>query len=183
MLSKSVLSVLFDHQFFDVRDSLAKNQVICRYELLLSQLLVHSGLNIKSLLPEYNQIDYRRLHADINPTSYQGDTSVSDDYFGRIIHPFEGMFVKAQRNLYPEHYIDLLTNSMLAHQKPIKNFLHLPSEEEILRSKYLWDSQQQWRAILKKYENPSRGNGKLSLRPYLYRPYWSLKRTISSSPK
>ena len=150
MLSKKALSVLFDNQFFDTRDSLAKNQVICRYELLLSQLLIHSGLNIKCLLPEYNQIDYREPHQDINPTSYQGDPSVLDGYFGRTVHPYEGMFIKTQRNLYPEHYLDLLTSSMLAQQKPIENFLHLPSEEEILRSKYLWDSQEQWKAIFKK---------------------------------
>lgn len=150
MLSKRALSILFDHQFFDVRDRLAKNQIICRYELLLSQLLLHNGLNIKSLLPEYNQIDYRELHADISPTSHQGDPSVPDGYFGRTMHPYEGMFVKTQRNLYPEYYLDLLTRSMLAQQKPINNFLELPGEEEILRSKYLWDSQQQWRAIFKK---------------------------------
>lgn len=150
MLSKRALSILFNYQFFDIRDPLAKNQVICRYELLLSQLLIHSGLNIKCLLPEYNQIDYRKTHADINPTSHLGDPSVPDGYFGRTIHPYEGMFVKTQRNLYPEHYLDLLTRSMLAQQKPINNFLHLASEEEILRSKYLWESQEQWKTIFKK---------------------------------
>ncbi len=150
MLSKRALSVLFDRQFFDVRDPLTKSQVICRYELLLSQLLVHSGVNIKCLLPEYNQIDYREPHTDINPTSHQGDPSVPDGYFGRTMHPYESMFVKTQRNLYPEHYLDQLTHSMFIHQKPINNFLRLPKDEEILRSKYLWDSQQQWKAIFKK---------------------------------
>jgi hypothetical protein len=133
-----------------VNDPLAKNQVICRYELLLSQLLVHNGLNIKCLLPEYNQIDYRDPHVDINPTSHQGDPSVPDGYFGRTIHPYEGMFIKTQRKLYPGYYLDQLAHSMLTQQNPINNFLHLPSEEEILRNKYLWDSQQQWSAILRK---------------------------------
>lgn len=150
MLSKKALSVLFDNQLFDVCDSLAKNQIICRYELLLSQLLVHSGLNIKCLLPEYKQIDYRKPHQDINPTSYQGDLSVPDGYFGRTVHPYEGMFIKTQRNLYPEYHLDQLAYSMLAQQSPTNNFLRLPNEEEILRSKYLWDGQQQWKAIFKK---------------------------------
>lgn len=157
MLSKKALSVLFQNQFFNIKDSLTKNQVICRYELLLSQLLVRNGLNIKCLLPEYNQIDYRELHADINPTSHQGDPSAPDGYFGRTMHPYEGMFIKTQRNLYPEHYLDLLARSMLMQHNPLNNFLCLPSEKEILRSKYLWDSQQQWRAILKKLRKSVKG--------------------------
>lgn len=157
MLSKEALALLLSQRFFDLKDPLSKNQIIYRYEILLTQSLVHGGFNIKCLLPEYNQIDYREPHANINPTSYQGDPSVPDGYFGRTLHPYEGMFVKTQRNLYPEHYLDQLTISMLAQQRPDNNYLHLPNEKEILRDKYLWDSQEQWRVIFKKLRKSIKG--------------------------
>jgi len=95
------------------REALQKTHVITDYELLISQKLIRAGYNIKCLLPEYNTVDYRAPHTDINPTSVNGDPSYEGAYFGRTFHPFEAMFIKTNRNLYPPHFLDKLTYSMI----------------------------------------------------------------------
>ena len=57
---------------------------------------------MRSLLPEYREIDYRRPTSDINPTSGEGDPSFQGGYFGRTLHPFETIFVKTNRQIAPE---------------------------------------------------------------------------------
>ncbi|MCX4098889.1 hypothetical protein [Nocardia sp. alder85J] len=88
--------------------------LIVDYEILLSQRLIRDGWNIRCLLPEYNTVDYRRHHADVNPTSAEGDPCMPDAYFGRTIHPFESMFVKTNRNIYPPGYLAGVTRAMVA---------------------------------------------------------------------
>lgn len=150
VLSHKAIKVLISNQFYDISESLSKEEIICRYEILLSQILRDHGLNIKCLLPEYNQIDYRQAHGYINPTSYKGDPTTPDGYFGRTIHPYESVFIKTQRGLYPDYYLDMLTKSMLSGNSSMKSLMDLPNDRQLLRSKYLFDSKEQWKKMTKK---------------------------------
>lgn len=150
MLSHKALMVLILNKFYEISEALPKEEVICRYEILLSQILRAHGFNIKCLLPEYNHVDYRKPHNEINPTSYNGDPTTPDGYFGRTIHPYESIFIKTERGLYPDHYLDMLTNSMLSNNASLKNFMDLPKGPQLLQSKYLFDSNEQLQKIMKK---------------------------------
>ncbi len=78
----------------------------------MSQTIIRSGRNIRCLLPEYNTVDYRKHHIDVNPTSTGGDPCYEGGYFGRTMHPFEAMFVKTNRNIYPPNFLGKITRSM-----------------------------------------------------------------------
>lgn len=127
LLSAPAISVLVNNNFYGISCSMSKADIVCHYEIRMSQLLIKNGLNLKCLLPEYNLIDYRRIYSDPNPTSYQGDPSTPDGYFGRSIHPYEGVFIKTQRELYPDYYLDLLTQSMLVEKSSRRIYQQQPN--------------------------------------------------------
>lgn len=112
LLPKKSLLHLIDQGFYNSSGILDKEDAIRDYELKLSQLIKRQGWNLKSLLPEYNKIDYRLPHGDINPTSENGDTCFKDAYFGRTIHPNEIIFIKTNREIYPLNYFDRLAYSL-----------------------------------------------------------------------
>jgi hypothetical protein len=134
-LSQSALSFLQADQFFACDRDLDKLRVITDYEMLLSQKLIRAGWNIKCLLPEYNVVDYRKAHGDINPTSARGEAIYEGSYFGRTAHPFETIFTKTNRALYPFHFFDKLTYSMIQSGIPLPRPAFTPSIEQYLQSK------------------------------------------------
>lgn len=110
-MPRSTLIFLVENGFFDLNHTLGKNAVIRDYEINLSQRVIANGWNLKCLLAEYNTIDYREPHAEINPTSRNGDPSFGFAYFGRTIHPFEVMFVKTNRGMFTRNYLNRLSYS------------------------------------------------------------------------
>ncbi|SAK79756.1 hypothetical protein AWB76_05349 [Caballeronia temeraria] len=114
-MPKTTLSYLIESGFYSNNIDLTKEQVVLRYEILLSQLVLARGLNIAALLPEFNKIDYRNSHVDLDPGVHrsQGDPSCAYSYFGRSAHPFEVIFVKTNRGIFSEDYLDRLTYSAL----------------------------------------------------------------------
>lgn len=114
LLPKKSLLYLIEMGFFNSSGLPDKEDAIRDYEVKLSQLIKERGWNLKSLLPEYNQIDYRIPHLDINPTSDQGDPCFKDGYFGRTIHPHEIIFIKTNRDIYSSAYLDRLTYTLLS---------------------------------------------------------------------
>lgn len=116
-LKKDTLVKLIKSGFFDEKPNLSKEDVIARYEVRLSQLILSFGLNLKCMLPEYNSIDYRIKHNEINPTSANGDVIAQNAYFGRTIHPYECIFIKTNRGLHNEMYLDRLAISNMANVK------------------------------------------------------------------
>lgn len=111
-LRREVLSRLIADGFYqDDRDA-TKTLAIEDYEIHLSQLVLKLGWNFRCLLPEFNNIDYRRSHINPNPTSTVGDPNEVLGYFGRSAHPYETIFVKTNRDLYTEAYLDRLTYSI-----------------------------------------------------------------------
>ena len=116
------LKFLQDMNFFSNNEKMEKSEVIQIYEIALSQTILKQGLNIKCLLPEYNSIDYRLEHYDINPESDRGDPLLYKKYFGRTVHPYEAIYVKTNRMLYDIDYLNSLSASMLCDSLPSKAF-------------------------------------------------------------
>ena len=119
-MRRPVLEHLMTAVLRERTEPMKKSDVVADYEMLMSQTVIRQGLNIKCLLPEYNQIDYRLPHVDINPTADNGDPQAEGGYFGRTIHPFEAIFVKANRRMHPLHFLDKITHSMIEAQKPFR---------------------------------------------------------------
>ena len=114
LLPKKSLLYLMGKGFFSSPGIPDKEDAIRDYEVRLSQLIKERGWNLKCLLPEYNLVDYRIPHPDINPTSDQGDPCFKDRYFGRTIHPNEIIFIKTNRNVYSSAHFDRLTYTLFS---------------------------------------------------------------------
>jgi hypothetical protein len=112
-MPQETLNYLHGQGFYVKKPLLTKQEVIEEYELRLSQLILANGWNIASLLPEYDAIDFRKHHADVNPTSRSGDPCFENAYFGRSAHPFELVFIKTNRNIFNIKYLERLSCSAI----------------------------------------------------------------------
>lgn len=128
LLPKKSLLHLLKEGFYDTSGIPDKEEAIRDYELRLSQLIKNQGWNLKCLLPEYNKIDYRLPHEEINPTSDKGDACFKDSYFGRTVNPNEIIFIKTNRNIYPLAYLERLAYSLFSIGQ---------SKEQVLKSDHL----------------------------------------------
>jgi hypothetical protein len=108
VMPRATLAFLIENGFYRSDAALEKREVIRDYEIRLSQMIIGNGWNIKCLLPEYNRIDYRQPHGDVNPTSENGDALFRSAYFGRTLHPFDVIFLKINRGLFPPEHFDRL---------------------------------------------------------------------------
>jgi hypothetical protein len=135
VLRKEVLTQLIADGFYREDRDTTKTLAIEDYEIHLSQLVLKQGWNLRCLLPEFNSIDYRLPHINPNPTSTVGDPNEVLGYFGRSAHPYETIFVKTNRDLYTEAYLDRLAYSMWqVHSKEIyPEILALPSVKQYLK--------------------------------------------------
>jgi len=120
-MPQKTLRHLINIGFYDLNNCYNKDEVIRDYEIKLSQEVISAGWNIKCLLPEYNTIDYRQPHYDVNPTASKGDPCCSFAYFGRTPHPFELVFIKTNRSMFAEHYLDRLSYSALTNSTTSDN--------------------------------------------------------------
>ena len=98
-LTQQAIQYLIDIGFYDTNSIINKDDIVVEYEIRLSQEIKKCGWNIKCFLPEYNLIDYRNSHHDINLTSHNGDPLNDNAYFGRTAHPLELVFIKTNRNM------------------------------------------------------------------------------------
>jgi hypothetical protein len=112
VLRREVLTQLIADGFYQKDRDSTKTLAIEDYEIHLSQLVLKQGWNLHCLLPEFNSIDYRLSHTNPNPNSTVGDPNEVLGYFGRSAHPYETIFVKTNRDLYTEAYLDRLSYSM-----------------------------------------------------------------------
>lgn len=110
-LPTPILKKLQEDNFFVSDVDWNKKDVVTNFEIRLSRQIISYGYNIRCLIPRYNEIDYRRNHSDINPTSALGDAFFPNRFFGRTLHPFETIFVKTGRNLFPDKFLDELSNN------------------------------------------------------------------------
>lgn len=99
-LSSTAIKHLVNIGFYSENNTLSKEEVICSYELRLSQEIKKNGWNIECcLLQKYNEIDYRTPHTDPNFSSQNGDPLYRGAYFGRTATPLELIFIKTNRDL------------------------------------------------------------------------------------
>jgi hypothetical protein len=134
VLSQDVLQFLIDDGFYDVYESLSKDETVRDYEMRLSQILLDRNLNLKCMLPEYNKPDYRSLTHEINPSAREGDGGFEYSYFGRTVHPYETMFIKTSRNTSSETYLSQLAYSM-SFQFPVNRDLDCSAAIEAYRQR------------------------------------------------
>jgi hypothetical protein len=123
LLPKKTLLYLIGEGFYNSNGILDKEDAIRDYEVRLSQLIKDQGWNLRALLPEYNTLNYRIAHEDINPTSDHGDPCFKDSYFGRTIHPNEIVFIKTNREIYPLAYFDRLAYSLFSLELSVDQLL------------------------------------------------------------
>jgi len=133
-MPRSTLIFLLESGFYNLTHTLGKNEVIRDYEINLSQRIIGNGWNIKCLLGEYNTIDYREPHTEINPTSKTGDPSSGFAYFGRTAHPFEVIFVKTNRGMFTQKYLNRLSYTAHAQTAIPTEFLNTVSFATYLQS-------------------------------------------------
>jgi hypothetical protein len=172
-MPQKVLLFLCKGGFFNVQENLGKSDVIRDYEIRLTQVILSGGWNIKSLLPEYNHIDYRLSHQNINPVSANGDANCNFGYFGRTVHPLEVIFIKVNRNLFSMKYLDRLTYSTYKNRRPHEEFMnntsfidYMLTLEDIATSSMKVDFCRQKKMIMKFIPKP--------LRPFSQRLFPSL---------
>lgn len=112
-LRRESLQVLDCVNFFDVNNEWSREEVVSRYEINLSRTLIDAGWNLKCFLPEFNLLDYRRDDLEENLSDYMlGDVLFESKYLGRTVHPYEVMFVKTGRGLWPASYLRTLAGAM-----------------------------------------------------------------------
>jgi hypothetical protein len=135
-LSQQSLDYLFSINFFNIDSNWSRQEVISRYEIRLSQCLLEAGWDIKCLLPEYSRFDYRvELDFELVPG---GDVLKPGSYFGRSVHPYEIMFIKTGRGLWPISYLNTLASSMsnASSLSDLRLFEKLSGED--IKDNYLW---------------------------------------------
>lgn len=135
VLRKEVLARLIAEGFYQEDRDATKTLAIENYEIHLSQQVLKMGWNLGSLMPEFHGVDYRFPHVNPNLTSTVGDPNEVLGYFGRSAHPYETIFVKTNRDLYTEAYLDRLAYSMwqAGNVQKSSEILALPSVKQYLQ--------------------------------------------------
>lgn len=125
-MSRKVLGQLIQLGFYDENKALNKDEAVRDYEIRLSQLILDMSLNLRCMLPEYNWVDYRKAHEDMNPSSREGDSGFERSYFGRSAHPYESIFIKTSRNTFSEDDLMRFAFSMSFYRKLSDCLIHQP---------------------------------------------------------
>ena len=115
-ISREALDFLQTKCFFDQEIPSCDISLRFFYEMRMSSLLLENGWNISCLLTKYSDIDFRSLTKDPNQTSWIGDPSPENCYFGENIDKHESVFIET-----PNFEADL-TNSNSEQPTNIKLF-------------------------------------------------------------
>jgi len=109
-------------------------------EIGMSYHVLKNNWNISCLLPEYQNIDYRTLNVDFNPTSIDGEMNYKNAYFNRTLHPYEAIFIKTNRNLFNDQIQSISTHN-LNHKLTTIIFIFYYDNEDIteyINYKYIY---------------------------------------------
>ena len=101
-LSSAGYCLLLKEKFFDVNETLKKNDVISRYEILLSQILLNNNFSIASILPTHEEFSVSKRGVNFKGTTKNGDPLNLAAFYGRTISPLESVFIKTNRKLVSE---------------------------------------------------------------------------------
>jgi lipopolysaccharide biosynthesis protein len=99
VVDKECLKYLVYMRLFSSNNYTNMTEFIALKEIMMSQLVLKKGWNISCIIPEYQEIDYRLLEYDINPTSFNNDPCFQNSCFGRTIHPYDVIFIKTNRGI------------------------------------------------------------------------------------
>ena len=106
------LKILIDNGIFSIKKFTKTHiETINNKEVLMSRIIISNGFNIGSLMQIYENVDFRLGQAllENNKTVFYGDLAYSKAYFGETIHPYEFIFIKANRNISKE-WINMYKN-------------------------------------------------------------------------
>jgi hypothetical protein len=106
------LKFLINKGIFDLFTEDNFEKLIILKEIGMSYHVLNNNWNISCLLPEYQNIDYRTLNVDFNPTSIKGEMNYKDAYFNRTLHPYEAIFIKTNRNLFNNQIQSISTHCL-----------------------------------------------------------------------
>jgi hypothetical protein len=98
-MDKDCLEFLKPLIFNNDTENMHFSDVIVQKEVAMSQYVLQNNWNINCCLPAYKDIDYRKVEADINPTSHNGDPCYVGGYFGSTFTPYDVVFIKTNRGL------------------------------------------------------------------------------------
>ncbi len=112
-LSLDAYQLLAAKGFFDVDESMEKYDLIDRYEILLSQILMNNGFAISSILSTYENFSSFNRSVNINKTAINGDSLYKGAFYGRTMSPFEALFVKTNRNMISDRELASYTFTSL----------------------------------------------------------------------
>ena len=121
-LSSYGYCLLLKEKFFDVNENLKKNDVISRYEILLSQILLNNNFSIASILPTHEEFSVSKRGVNFKGTTKNGDPLNLAAFYGRTISPLESVFIKTNRNLVSEKELASYTFTSLV-LKDLNSFL------------------------------------------------------------
>ena len=92
-LSKKGYKILSKKRFFDENRQLEKNEVINRYEILMSQIILNNGFSIGSILPTQEKFNGNKNNKIFEGSSNNGNP-LFRAFFGRLLSPLEIVFIK-----------------------------------------------------------------------------------------
>lgn len=115
-LSYEGYSLVVKKGLYDVHDSLKKNDVIARYEILLSQIILNNNFSISSILPTHEEFSLSNKGVKFKGTTKKGDPLQKAAFYGRTLTPLESIFIKTNRNLISSRDLSSYTfTSLVTH--------------------------------------------------------------------
>lgn len=120
-VDKLALELLIDKGIFSRKYEKTHLDTINNKEVPMSLEIIKNGWNIGSLMKYYQNVDFR--FKDKQPSDYDltffNDLAYDGRYFNSNLHPYEIVFVKANRNINKE-WLDVYLNKSILKQKVIK---------------------------------------------------------------
>jgi hypothetical protein len=131
LISKGIFDLFTENNFL---------KIIILREIGMSQHVLNNNWNISCILPEYQNIDYRTLNVDFNPTSIKGEMNYKDCYFNRTLHPYEAIFIKTNRDLFNNQIQSISTHNLNIKLKTIIFIFYYDNEDitEYINYKYIY---------------------------------------------
>jgi hypothetical protein len=131
LISKGIFDLFTENNF---------SKIIILREIGMSQHILKNNWNISCVLPEYQNIDYRTLNVDFNPTSHKGEMNLKKLYFTRTLHPYEAIFIKTNRDLL-NNYMQSISMYNLNQKSSTIIFIFYYNNEDIttyINYKYIY---------------------------------------------
>jgi hypothetical protein len=131
LISKGIFDLFTEKNFF---------KFIILKEIGMSYHVLKNNWNISCLLPEYQNIDYRSLNVDFNPTSINGEMNYKNAYFNRTLHPYEAVFIKTNRDLFNNQIQSISTHNLNIKLSTIIFIFYFDNEDikEYMNYKYIY---------------------------------------------